>query len=95
MIATESFAQIEVDNEADLHAWLAENHAQKESVWLVTYKKSAGTKYLSTDQVLDALLCYGWIDGVGSTGCSNVHVKQRSGWQIDKRRSRAESKIGK
>lgn len=64
MIATESFAQIEVDNEADLHAWLAENHAQKESVWLVTYKKSAGAKYLSTDQVLDALLCYGWIDGI-------------------------------
>lgn len=64
MIATESFAQIEVDNEADLHAWLAVNHAQKESVWLVTYKKSAGTKYLSTDQVLDALLCYGWIDGI-------------------------------
>lgn len=33
-------------------------------MWLVTYKKSAGTKYLSTDQVLDALLCYGWIDGI-------------------------------
>lgn len=64
MIDTASFAQIEIDNEADLHAWLAANHAQKESVWLVTYKKSAGAKYLSTDQVLDALLCYGWIDGI-------------------------------
>lgn len=64
MLATSSFSQIEIDNEQDLHAWLAANHAQKESVWLVTYKKSAGAKYLSTDQVLDALLCYGWIDGI-------------------------------
>lgn len=64
MLATSSFAQIEIDNETDLYAWLAANHAQKESVWLVTYKKSAGAKYLSTDQVLDALLCYGWIDGI-------------------------------
>lgn len=64
MLATASFAQIEIDNEEDLYAWLAANHTQKESVWLVTYKKSAGPKYLSTDQVLDALLCYGWIDGI-------------------------------
>lgn len=64
MLATESFAQIEIDNQEDLHAWLVANHAQKESVWLVTYKKSAGSNYLSTDQVLDALLCYGWIDGI-------------------------------
>lgn len=64
MLATESFAQIEIDNEEDLYGWLAANHTQKESVWLVTYKKSAGPKYLSNDQVLDALLCYGWIDGI-------------------------------
>jgi uncharacterized protein YdeI (YjbR/CyaY-like superfamily) len=31
---------------------------------LVTFKKIVPEKYLSTSDVLDLLLCYGWIDGV-------------------------------
>lgn len=31
---------------------------------MVTYKKSVPEKYLSTSDVLDELLCYGWIDGI-------------------------------
>jgi uncharacterized protein YdeI (YjbR/CyaY-like superfamily) len=39
------------------------NHTQKEIIWLVTYKTSA-EKYVSIDEVLDELLCFGWIDGI-------------------------------
>jgi uncharacterized protein YdeI (YjbR/CyaY-like superfamily) len=40
------------------------NHAQTESVWLVTYKKSKPDKYVSRWEVLDELICFGWIDGI-------------------------------
>jgi uncharacterized protein YdeI (YjbR/CyaY-like superfamily) len=33
-------------------------------VWLVTYKKHIQDKYVSVDEVLDELLCLGWIDGI-------------------------------
>lgn len=55
--------RIEVSNTTELEDWLARHHARAESVWLVTHKKSRPDKYLSTDEVLDALLAWGWIDG--------------------------------
>jgi uncharacterized protein YdeI (YjbR/CyaY-like superfamily) len=64
MLATNSFEKVEVASQDALSAWLESNHTQVTSVWLVTFKKHKGTQYLSTDQVLDALLCFGWSDGV-------------------------------
>jgi uncharacterized protein YdeI (YjbR/CyaY-like superfamily) len=58
------FVHVEVRNAAQLRDWLTVNHEQKESVWLVTFKKSTPEKYVSRQQVLDELLCFGWIDGV-------------------------------
>ncbi|MEM9830461.1 MAG: YdeI/OmpD-associated family protein [Bacteroidota bacterium] len=40
------------------------NHTQPESVWLVTHKKSEPSKYVSRWEVLDELICFGWIDGI-------------------------------
>jgi uncharacterized protein YdeI (YjbR/CyaY-like superfamily) len=64
MILTEYFKKIEVSSQTELKDWLNKNHTQKESVWLVTYKKNIPEKYLSTSNILDELLCYGWIDGI-------------------------------
>jgi uncharacterized protein YdeI (YjbR/CyaY-like superfamily) len=64
MVKTENFEQVEVTSAAQLWAWLKQNHKQKESVWLVTYKKEVADKYVSVNEVLDELLCFGWIDGV-------------------------------
>lgn len=64
MVKTENFEQVEVDSQAALREWLLEHHAQTESIWLVTYKKNVPEKYVSTGEVLDELLCFGWIDGV-------------------------------
>ena len=64
MIQTENFQKVEVSSTQELRAWLEHHHAQKESVWLVTYKKSVPEMYVSTFQVLDELLCFGWIDGI-------------------------------
>ena len=64
MIKTENFEQIVVENQAALREWLLEHHQQEASVWLVTYKKSEKEKYVSREEVLDELLCFGWIDGI-------------------------------
>ena len=64
MINTEDFEKIEITSSAALHSWLLQHHLQKESVWLVTYKKETPEKYVSRWEVLDELLCFGWIDGI-------------------------------
>ena len=64
MIKTENFIQVEVKSSSELREWLLMNHTQKESIWLVTYKKEITEKYLSVQEVLDQLLCFGWIDGI-------------------------------
>lgn len=47
----------------DWRAWLAENHARPEGIWLRLYKKASGVKSINYDQALDEALCFGWIDG--------------------------------
>lgn len=64
MVKTENFIQIEVNSTIQLREWLQQHHTQKESIWLVTYKKEIKDKYVSTQEILDELLCFGWIDGV-------------------------------
>lgn len=58
------FTHVEVTNLTQLRNWLAANYSQPESAWLVTFKKITPEKYVSRQQVLDELLCFGWIDGV-------------------------------
>lgn len=47
--------------------WLAENHVQYESVWVIFYKKSTGKPTLSWSEAVDEALCFGWIDSVKRT----------------------------
>lgn len=64
MIRTENFEKVEVSNAAQLRDWLEANHGQAEAIWLVTYKKHVAEKYISVQEILDELLCFGWIDGI-------------------------------
>jgi len=64
MVQTENFQKVEVSSKQELRNWLESHHQQPESVWLVTFKKSMPDKYLSTSDVLDELLCFGWVDGI-------------------------------
>jgi uncharacterized protein YdeI (YjbR/CyaY-like superfamily) len=64
MIATENFEKVRVRSPLELREWLSIHHGQANSVWLVTFKKHTGDSYVSIDQVLDQLLCFGWIDGL-------------------------------
>jgi len=64
MIKTENFRKVEITSQGELRKWLEKNHEKSESIWLVTFKKSVPEKYVSTSQILDELLCFGWIDGI-------------------------------
>lgn len=48
----------------DWRAWLAENHATAESLWLVFHKKHTGKGGLTYDEAVEEALCFGWIDGI-------------------------------
>jgi uncharacterized protein YdeI (YjbR/CyaY-like superfamily) len=64
VVKTENFEKLEVASAQELRDWLEVHHAQSESVWLVTFKKHVSEKYVSIPEVLDELLCFGWIDGL-------------------------------
>lgn len=52
-----------VRSAVQLRAWLLVHAARRDGLWLVTYKKQSGAAYVSRWDVLDELLCFGWIDG--------------------------------
>ncbi len=56
------FEKVEVSSRSELRNWLAANYEQKDSVWLVTYKKLVPEKYVSYDDVVEEVICFGWID---------------------------------
>jgi uncharacterized protein YdeI (YjbR/CyaY-like superfamily) len=44
-------------------AWLEEQHATSEGLWLKFAKKGSGIETVTYDQAVEVALCYGWIDG--------------------------------
>ncbi|MEO1483949.1 MAG: YdeI/OmpD-associated family protein [Myxococcota bacterium] len=58
------FEKLQISSADDLRRWLHKNHAQQESVWLVTWKKASDGPYVPRRDVLEALLAFGWIDSV-------------------------------
>lgn len=58
------FEEVFVEDQQALRDWLAANHGRTESVWLVSWKKGYGPEELSYDQIVDALLCFGWVDSL-------------------------------
>lgn len=56
--------RVEVASASELRAWLSDHVDRDDGVWLVTSKKHVPDRYVSTSEVLDELLCFGWVDGV-------------------------------
>ncbi len=64
MVKSDNFQQLVITNSQQLRDWLTINHSQTQGIWLVTYKVSEKDLYVSNSEVLDELLCFGWIDGI-------------------------------
>ncbi len=62
-MAGEHYQRIEVTSRKALRQWLSRHHSQKESVWIITYKKLDERHVPYADLVQEAL-CFGWIDSL-------------------------------
>ena len=58
---------LQVESRAEWRAWLAANHATFPGIWLVTFKRAAGDRYVSYDDIVEEALCFGWIDSKPGT----------------------------
>jgi uncharacterized protein YdeI (YjbR/CyaY-like superfamily) len=56
--------RVQVKSRAEWRAWLEKNHTANTGIWLVTFKKHHPDKYLSTNEIVEEALCYGWIDSL-------------------------------
>jgi uncharacterized protein YdeI (YjbR/CyaY-like superfamily) len=61
---THSGEQLQIESRAQWRTWLQRNHPQTEGIWLVTFKKHCGDRYVSYDDVVEEALCFGWIDSL-------------------------------
>src|SRR3954447_10003584 len=60
----------------ELEAWLEENHASCEGVWLKIAKKGAPEPSVTYAEALELALCFGWIDSQ-KRGLDDTHFLQR------------------
>lgn len=56
--------QVTVTSRAAWRAWLCKHHTQRESIWLVTYKKHTGRRHVPSSVIAEEALCFGWIDSL-------------------------------
>ena len=54
--------KIEFRSRAELRRWLKRHCERADSFWLVTFKKHVDAHYLAYDEVVEELLCFGWVD---------------------------------
>lgn len=60
----------------ELEAWLDENHASSQGVWLKIAKKGAREPSVTYDEAVELALCFGWIDSQ-KRGFDETHFLQR------------------
>ena len=56
--------RVEIRSRAQWRSWLEQNHGQQDSIWLVSFKKHVGNKYVPQTELIDEALCFGWIDSL-------------------------------
>ncbi|MGV3574185.1 MAG: YdeI/OmpD-associated family protein [Devosia sp.] len=44
--------------------WLGKNHDSAPEIWIRIFKKGSGKPTISPVEAIDAILCWGWIDGI-------------------------------
>lgn len=55
--------ELKIQKLEELRDWLENNYSSTNSIWLVFPKKSSGADF-AWSQIVDVLLCYGWIDSL-------------------------------
>ncbi len=63
MVAGKDLQRVEITSRAEWRDWLKAHHRQRESIWLVTYKKNKGP-YIPWADIVEEALCFGWVDSL-------------------------------
>ena len=63
-MATQEGEQVLVESRAEWRNWLVQNHRRSKGIWLVTFKKQCGDRYVAYDDIVEEALCFGWIDSL-------------------------------
>lgn len=63
----------------ELEAWLEAHHADAPELWAGFRPKASGQPTITWEQLVDEILCYGWIDGVRKSveGGSAIRITPR------------------
>jgi uncharacterized protein YdeI (YjbR/CyaY-like superfamily) len=61
--ADDGLARIAFASAAEWEAWLVDNHADSDGVWIEIAKRESGLESVRYPEVLESALCFGWIDG--------------------------------
>lgn len=57
------FERFRPESVADLSAWLRAHHQTSPGVWLVVNRPKSGLPFVPYDEIVEELLCWGWVDG--------------------------------
>ncbi len=60
-------ARIHVETRAQWRDWLAANHGESTGVWLVSWKRATGRPAMTYEELVEELLCCGWVDSKAGT----------------------------
>lgn len=58
---------LHVTERAAWRQWLADNHATRREIWLVSFKPATGKPRLAYLDAVEEALCFGWIDGIAKS----------------------------
>jgi uncharacterized protein YdeI (YjbR/CyaY-like superfamily) len=64
MPSLDDLRRIEPASQAEWRQWLTDNHASKDSIWLVMPKKASGLPGVAYSDAVDEALCFGWVDSL-------------------------------
>jgi uncharacterized protein YdeI (YjbR/CyaY-like superfamily) len=84
--------------QVEWRAWLEENHARVEELWVGFHKKASGKPSITWPESVDEALCFGWIDGLRKSVNETSYMirftprKKRSTWSAVNIRRVAELK---
>lgn len=62
---------------AELEAWLDTHHGERTALWVKIAKKHTGIPSLTWEEMVDTVLCFGWIDGL-RRGFDSTYFLQRT-----------------
>jgi uncharacterized protein YdeI (YjbR/CyaY-like superfamily) len=86
--------QLYVKSREQWRSWLSQNHAKRNEIWLVFYKKAMGRPTIHYGAAVEEALCFGWIDSIIKKIDDNKYArkftirKDQSKWsELNKKRA--------